>query len=108
MSEVERMLRGALVPIEPPVHLGERLERRLTAVTDAAVDELAEWDPKAFRDPRRWARMVAAGVIGVGAGGALVVVRARQKQQRREARGLVALQKGLREVTADARKRLNR
>ena len=108
MSEVERMLRGALVPIEPPVHLGERLERRLTAVTDAAVDELAEWDPSAFRDPRRWARLVAAGVIGVGAGGALVVVRARQKQKSREARGLVALQKGLREVTADARKRLNR
>lgn len=108
MSEVERMLRGALVPIEPPVHLGERLERRLTAVTDAAVDELAEWDPRALRDPRRWARLVAAGVIGVGAGGALVVVRARQKQKSREARGLVALQKGLREVTADARKRLNR
>ena len=41
MSEVERLLRGALVPVEPPVDLAERMERRLTAMTDAAVDELA-------------------------------------------------------------------
>ena len=108
MSEVERLLRGALVPVEPPVDLGARLERRLTAVTGAAVDELAEWDPSALRDPRRWARLVAAGVIGAGAGGALVLVRARQKQKRREARGLVALQKGLREVTGEARRRFDR
>ena len=108
MSEVERLLRGALVPIDPPERLSERLERRLTSITDAAVDEWADFDESALRDPRRWARLVAAGVIGVGAGGALVVVRARQKQKSREARGLVALQKGLREVTADARRRLNR
>src|SRR4051812_34633970 len=88
--------------------MGERLERRLSAVTEAAVDELAEWDPSALRDPRRWARLVAAGVIGAGAGGALIVVRARQKQKKREAHGLQALQKGMREVAADARKRLER
>jgi hypothetical protein len=105
MSEVERLLQGALVPVEPPGALGERLERRLTAVTDAAVDELAEWDPSALRDPRRWARLVVAGVVGAGAGGALVVVRARR---RRDVRGLAALQKGMREVTGDVRRRLNR
>ena len=108
MSEVERLLRGALVPVEPPVDFGDRLERRLTAVTDAAVDELAEWDPSAFRDPRRWARVIAAGVIGAGAGGALIIVRARQKQQRREARGIAALNKGMREVAGDVRRRLDR
>src|SRR3954462_5176283 len=108
MSDVERLLQGALVPIEPPVDLSERLERGLTAMTDAAVDELAEWDPSALRDPRRWARLVAAGVIGAGAGGALIVARARQKQKKREASGLQALQKGMREVAADARKRLER
>lgn len=105
MTEVERLLRGALVPVEPPIDLGERLERRLTAVTGAAVDEIAEWDPSALRDPRRWARLVIAGVVGAGAGGALVIVRARQKQQR-GARGVVALQRGVREVTGDARRRL--
>jgi hypothetical protein len=108
MSEVERLLRGALVPIEPPVRLGERLERRLTEWTDAAVDELAEWDPSALRDPRRWARVVAAGVITAGAGGALILVRARQNQKKREAFGLHALQKGMREVAGDVRKRLDR
>ena len=108
MSEVERLLQGALVPVEPPVDLGERLERRLSAVTDAAIDELAEWDGRALRDPRRWARLVAAGVVGAGAGGALILVRARQNQKRREARGLAAVQKGMRDVTSDVRKRLGR
>ena len=108
MSEVERLLQGALVPIDPPGHLGERLERRLSAVTDAAVDELAEWDPSALRDPRRWARLVAAGVVGASAGGALVLVRARQHQRRRDQRGLRALERGMRDVAGDVRKRIDR
>ena len=108
MSEVERLLHYALAPVEPPRDLSERLERRLTRLTDAAVDELAEFDPAALRDPRRWARLVAAGVVGAGAGSALVVVRARQKQKQREARGLRALQKGMREVAGDARRRISR
>jgi hypothetical protein len=105
MSEVERLLRGALVPVEPPIAMSERLERRLTELTDAAIDELAEFDPKALRDPRRWGRLVAAGVVGVGAGGALIVVRARQKQKR-DAHGLRALQRATREVAGDARQRI--
>ncbi len=108
MSDMERLLQGALVPVDPPVDLGEKLERRLTAVTGAAVDEIADWDPSAFRDPRRWARLVVAGVVGVSAGGALVVVRARQKQKHREARGVAALGKGMLEVTGDVRRRLRR
>src|SRR3954453_16607598 len=108
MSDMERLLQGALVPVDPPVDLGQRLERRLTAVTGAAGDEIAEWDPSAFRDPRRWARLVVAGVVGAGAGGALVLVRPRQKQKRREARGVAALGKGMREVGGDMRRRLRR
>ena len=108
MSEVERLLRGALVPIDPPERMSERLERRLTSLTDAAVDELADFDESALRDPRRWARLVVAGVVGASAGGALIVVRARQKHRKREAHGLQALQKGMREVAGDVRKRLER
>lgn len=108
MSEVERLLRGALVPIDPPGSMTERLDRRLTALTDAAADELADFDPSALRDPRRWARLAAAGVVAGGAGGALVLVRARQKQRRREAHGVRALQKGMREVSGELRRRLNR
>jgi hypothetical protein len=108
MSEVERLLHYALAPVEPPGTLTERLEKRLTDLTDAAVDELAEFDEAAMRDPRRWARLVAAGVVAGGAGGALILVRARQKHRRQEASGLRAIQKGMREVSADVRKRLSR
>ena len=106
MSEVERLLHHALVPVEPPGSLTARLEERLTHLTDAAVDELAEFDPSAIRDPRRWARLVAAGVVAGGAGGALILVRARQKHRRQEAHGWRAVQKGMREVSSDVRKRL--
>jgi hypothetical protein len=51
---------------------------------------------------------VAAGVVAGGAGGALIIVRARQKHRRQEAHGWRAVQKGMREVGADVRKRLKR
>src|SRR6266481_98175 len=105
MTEVERLLQGALVPVEPPIAMSERLERRLTLITDAAIDELAEFDPKALRDPRRWGRLVAAGVVGVGAGGALILVRARQRHER-DQHGLRALRRATREVAGDARRRI--
>ena len=108
MSEVERLLQNAFVPIEPPGALTERLERRLTELTDAAMDELADFDPGALRDPRRWARLAAAGLVAGTAGGALIIVRARQKHRRREAHGLRALQTGLREVSGDMRRRMTR
>lgn len=108
MSEVERLLRGALVPIDPPGTVTERLERRLTAMADAAAGELAEFDPAALRDPRRWARLAAAGLVAGGAGGALVLVRARQKQRRRQAHGVRVLRKGARELSGDVRRRLGR
>lgn len=108
MNEVERLLRGALVPIDPPGTMTERLERRLTELTDAAVGELAEFDPKALRDPRRWARLAAAGVVAGTAGGALVLVRARQKQRHRQTRRVRALQKSARQISDDARRRFRR
>ena len=108
MSEVERLLHYALAPVEPPGTLTARLEQRLTDLTGAAVDELAEFDPSALRDLRRWPRFAAAGVVAGGAGAALILVRARQKHRRQEAQVLRAVQKGMREVSADVRKRLKR
>ncbi len=108
MSEVERLLQYALAPVEPPGRMSERLEHQLTLLTDAAVDEIAEWDPSALRDPRRWARLMVAGAVGAGAGGALILVRAQQKRRHSEAHGVTALTKGMREVTGDARRRLKR
>ena len=106
MTDVERLLRSALVPIEPSEALSDRLERRLSDLTDAAAIELAEWDPAAMRDPRNWARPAAAVVVGGMAGGALVLVRARQQHRKRQATPLRALERSMRGVASDVRKRL--
>jgi hypothetical protein len=96
--DVEALLRSALRPVEPPEALSDRLERRLTELTDLAAEELAEWELGAMRDPRNWARPVAAAtVIGV-AGGALAVVRARQRSKKKHVTGLRALEQGLQDV----------
>jgi hypothetical protein len=96
--DMEAMLRSALRPIEPPEALSDRLERHLTELTDLAAEELAEWEIGAMRDPRNWVRPVAAAtVIGV-AGGALVVVRARQRSKKKQVTGLRALEQGLQDV----------
>jgi hypothetical protein len=108
MNDVERLLRTALVPIEPPEALSDRLARRLTDLTEAAAHELADWELGAMRDPRNWARPAAAVVVGSVAGGALVVVRARQHQRRRHATRLQALERGVRDAANDLQRRLNR
>ena len=66
VERVERLLRSALVPVEPPEALTDRLERGLSELTDAAADELADWELSAMRDPRNWARPAAAAVVGGG------------------------------------------
>jgi hypothetical protein len=106
MTDVERLLRSALVPVEPSEALTDRVERRLSELTDAAAVELAELDAEALRDPRNWARPVAALVVGGVAGGALVLVRARQQHRKRQATGLRALERSMRGVAGDVRKRL--
>lgn len=106
--DVERLLRSALVPIEPPVSLVDRLELRLTSTVDIAADELADWELGAMRDPRNWGRTAAAGMVLAAAGGTLVLVRARQQQKRRNAGALKALEQSIEDVSSDIRKRLGR
>ncbi len=106
--DVEALLRSALVPVEPPEALSDRLERGLSELADAAAGELAEWEPRAMRDPRNWGRPVAAAVVGGAAAGALVLVRARQQQKKRQVGGVRALERGVRGVAGDLRRRLRR
>ena len=110
MSEVdvERLLRSALVPIEPSGALTDRLEERLSELTSIAAEELADWELSSMRDPRNWGRPVAAVLIGSAAAGALVVVRARQQHKKREASGLRAVEKSVRGVAEDVQKLLRR
>ena len=104
--DMDALLRSALTPVEPSEALSDRLERRLSGLTDAAVGELADWELSAMRDPRNWGRPVAAIVVGGAAAGALVLVRARQQHRRRPDAGLTALGKGIRGVACDIRKRV--
>jgi hypothetical protein len=107
-ERVERLLRMALTPVEPPEALSDRLERGLSELTEAAAEELAEWELSAMRDPRNWVRPAAAVVVGGLAAGGLVLVRARQQHKKRQARGLRALERSMRDVADDLEKRLKR
>ena len=106
--DVEALLRSALTPVEPPEALSDRLERHLTELTDLAAGELADWELGAMRDPRNWVRPVAAATVVGVAGGALVVVRARQRSKGRQAGGLRALEQGLQDVVERVGKTLER
>jgi hypothetical protein len=108
LTDVERLLRSALVPIEPPVSLVDRLEIRLSETVDIAAEELADWELGAMRDPRNWVPTVAAGAVLAAAGGTLVLVRARQQQKKRHAGAFKALEQSIEDVSSDIRKRLGR
>jgi hypothetical protein len=108
VERVERLLRSALVPVDPPEALSDRLERGLSGLTEAAAVELADWELSAMRDPRNWVPTAAAIIVGTAAAGGLVLVRARQQHKKRGTPGLRALEKSLRGVTEDVQKRLKR
>lgn len=99
-GDVEQLLRSALRPIEPPENLPDRVEETLSAVTEAAAEELSAWADElseselaALRDPRNWLRPAAAAAAGGVAGGALLLIELRR---RRRPTGLAGLPDQLR------------
>ena len=84
-AHLEALLREALSPVESPADLAQRLELTLVNLTELAQDELESWELSAMRDPRNWARPVAAAVIGTTAGTALVLLRVRARHRSRKA-----------------------
>src|SRR4051795_13703557 len=105
--DIEQLLRNALAPVEPSASLSERLDVRLTELTNVAFDELADWELAAMRDPRNWVRPAAAVVIGGTAAAALVLVRA-QRRSRKHGQPLRALEEVSRDVSRDIQRRLHR
>ncbi len=105
-ERLENLLRSALVPMDPPERLTDRVERTLSELTEAAAVELTDLDPAAMRDPRNWARPAAAAVVGTLAGGALVVVRARQRQRKRSSGSIKAVERAVRDAAGDIDRRL--
>jgi hypothetical protein len=88
--DVESLLRSALRPIEPPENLVGRVEETLSAVTEAAAEELSAWaeeltesELRSLRDPRNWVRPAAAIAAGSVAAGGLVLVELRRRSGRR-------------------------
>jgi hypothetical protein len=84
--DVESLLRSALRPIEPPESLPGRVEETLSAVTEAAAEELSAWaeeltesELRSLRDPRNWVRPAAAIAAGGVAAGGLVLVELRRR-----------------------------
>ncbi|HWC27872.1 MAG TPA: hypothetical protein VG474_14880 [Solirubrobacteraceae bacterium] len=105
--DIERMLRLALAPVDPPETLKARLESTLQELTDAAVDELEGWELSTMRDPRNWVRPVAACAVGLSAGTALVVIRVRRQQRKRAAQShnpVDLAQRTLRAAVGEARR----
>src|SRR6478672_13322518 len=96
--DIEQLLRNALAPVEPSASLSERFDIRLTELTGAAFDELADWELAAMRDPRNWGRPAAAVVIGGAAAAALVLVRA-QRRSKKEGHPFEALEQGALDVS---------
>ena len=113
-EDIEARLRAALAPIEPPLHLQQRLEETLDSLVEFAADEIEAWELEAIKDPRNWPRAAvrpaAAVVVGSGAAVGLVVLRTRRKSHGRRAqshgaRDLAA--RTLRDAMREARKVLD-
>ena len=84
-ADFESLLKQAFTPVDPPAELPERVEEHLMRLNELAWDELESWELQALRDPRNWtriARPIAAGVVATGAGGALILLRARRNAKR--------------------------
>jgi hypothetical protein len=103
-TDVENLLRTALRPIEPPENLPGRVEETLSAVTEAAAEELSAWAEElsdselaSLRDPRNWLRPAAAVAAGGVAGGALLLMEMRRRRR----------PSGLRSLSDEVRSRLN-
>jgi len=91
--DVETLLRSALRPIEPPENLSGRVGETLSAVTEAAAEELSAWaeelsesELRSLRDPRNWVRPAAAIAAGGVAAGGLVLVELRRRSGNRPSR----------------------
>jgi hypothetical protein len=80
-GEVERLLRRALAPVEPPEDLSARVRSTLLSISEMAAEELEGWELAAMRDPRNWVRPALA-VLGGSVAGAGLLVLERQRRRR--------------------------
>src|SRR5690349_19286471 len=98
-EDLERRLRAALQPVDPPIHLQQRLEATLDSIVELAADELESWEIEAIKGPRNWPRATlgpaTAVVLGSGAAVGLVLLRTQRRRHKRRAQS-----KGVRDLAA--------
>src|SRR4051812_16950772 len=109
-EDIEARLRAALSPIDPPIHLQERLEFTLDSIVEMAADELETWELGAIKDPHNWPRAAtgpaAAVVVGSGAAVGLVLLRTQRRRHKRRAQSHGARDLAARTVRDVAREAL--
>jgi hypothetical protein len=109
-ADIEGLLRQAFRPVDPPESLATRLESTLQELTDLAAEELDSWELRSMRDPRNWARPVAAVAIGTAAGAGLVVLRVRSqhRKQKKHVHGVELAERTLRSAADEVRRLVDR
>ena len=106
-GDLERLLRRAFPPVDPPEHLSSRLRSTLLNISEMAAEELEGWELASMRDPRNWARPAIAVLGGTAAGAGLVLLGLHQR--RRSRRGLrERAERGAADVVTTARELFRR
>lgn len=80
-GDVEKLLRRALAPVEPPEDLSARVRSTLLNISEMAAEELEGWELASMRDPRNWVRPAIAVIGGsLAAAGLLMIGRQRRRR----------------------------
>jgi len=103
IGEVERLLRRALAPVEPPADLSARVRGRLQSIREGAAGELEGWELAAMRNPRNWVRPAIAVVAGTVAGAGLLLL-GHQRRRSRSRELLGRAERTAADVASSARK----
>jgi hypothetical protein len=73
-GDLERLLRRAFPPVDPPEDLSARVRTTLLNISEMAAEELEGWELATMRDPRNWLRPALAVLGGSVAGAGLLVL----------------------------------
>ncbi|MGD0386702.1 MAG: hypothetical protein ABSB73_11270 [Solirubrobacteraceae bacterium] len=103
-GDVERLLRAALAPVEPPADLSARVRGKLQSIREGAAEELEGWELAAMRDPRNWVRPAIAVVGGAAAGAGLLLLGMHQRRRSRSRKLLERAERTAADVASSTRK----
>jgi hypothetical protein len=80
-GDLERLLRRAFPPVDPPEDLSTRVRSTLLNNSVMAAEELEGWEAASMRNPRNWVRPALAVVGGSVAGAGLLVLGVKRRRR---------------------------